>query len=315
MSSGFFEFPSGRKNKAKSLGFAVVDIETSGLNAAGNRILEVAVVLLDNNLEFIDEIATLINPGSGDLGPVHLHHINVTSLENAPDFQEFSQLLKSFFNERIVVAHNAKFEDAFFSSEFSRFENPRFELPCIDTLKLSREFIDAPNHKLGTLLELFDIKIEDTHTALGDARGLADLLPKLLELSGIPSFNAPTRKFEEITYEGRLRTRATNLNKGKDGWIANIIRKLPYSGLPILDSVAEQYLELLDIFLSDGKVTEVEARDLLKVAGDAGLGSGQLQEIHRDYFSRLEKAALSDGILTDTEYEQLEKVRNLLHLS
>ena len=71
---------------------------------------------------------------------------------------------------------------------------------------------------------------------------------------------------------------------------------------------------MLDIFLSDGKLTEIEVRDLLKLAGDAGLGSSQLQEIHLHYISQLEKLALSDGVLDKDELKQLERIRELLYI-
>lgn len=314
MSKGFFEFPKSGRGKSLDVGYAVIDIETSGLSSKSNRVLEVAIVRLNKAGEFEDEISTLINPGDGNVGPKHIHHISEASIKEAPSFEEFSPLLKAQLSGRVAVAHNATFEDSFLSSEFARFEKSNFAIPCIDSLSLTREHLDAPNYKLGTVLEILGIESEDGHTALGDARSLSEVVSKLIDHTKNQIFGSPTKEFNIDDYTGRLRTRVTNLKKGKDGWMAGVLRKLPYSGLPILDSVAEEYLGLLERFLSDGKLTEEEVRDLMKVAGDAGWGSSQIQEIHRTFFELLQKEASEDGGIDKTERKELDQVIQLLQL-
>jgi DNA polymerase III subunit epsilon len=314
MSAGFFEFPKSGRGKSLDAGYAVIDIETSGLSSKTSRVLEIAVVTLNKAGEFEDEISTLINPGDGNVGPKHIHHISEAAIEEAPSFEEFSPLLKAYLSGRVAVAHNAIFEDSFLSSEFSRFEKSNLAIPCIDSLALTRKHLEAPNYKLGTVLEVLGIESEDDHTALGDARSLSEVVSKLLDHTKNQVFGSFTKTFQLDEYTGRLRTRVTNLKKGKEGWMAGVLRKLPYSGLPIFDSVAEEYFGLLERFLKDGKLTEEEVRDLLKVAGDAGWGSSQIQEIHRTFFELLEKEALKDGEIDKAERKELDQVSQLLHL-
>ena len=60
----------------------VIDCETTGLYRT-DRIVEVAVVVLDSNsLEIIDEFDTLVNP-ERDVGPVDVHGVTASMVEAA----------------------------------------------------------------------------------------------------------------------------------------------------------------------------------------------------------------------------------------
>ena len=89
---------------------------------------------------------------------------------------------------------------------------------------------------------------------------------------------------------------------------------MPESGLSLNDAVIDKYTELLDEFLSDGKIIGEEAKALAKVAGSSGLGSEQLKKIHLDYFASIEKIALEDGILTEQEKKELSTLKFQLGL-
>jgi DNA polymerase-3 subunit epsilon len=110
-------------------------------------------------------------------------------------------------------------------------------------------------------------------------------------------------------YAGRLKTRVSNLSKGESGWMANVIKKLPESGLSLTDSVITSYTEMLSQFLSDGKIIGEEAKALAKIAGSSGLGADQLKKIHQNYFDSLEKIALEDGVLSEAEKKQLASLK------
>jgi len=56
-------------------GFAVVDVETTGLFPARDRVVEVAVVHLDPDARVTGEFSTLIDPRR-DVGPTRIHGIS-----------------------------------------------------------------------------------------------------------------------------------------------------------------------------------------------------------------------------------------------
>jgi len=61
--------------------------------------------------------------------------------------------------------------------------------------------------------------------------------------------------------------------------------------------------------LSDGKITGEEAKELARFAGSSGLGSSQLQQLHREYLSTVEKIALADGVLSEKEAKELQAIK------
>jgi DNA polymerase III epsilon subunit-like protein len=292
--------------------YAVIDLETNGLDKSKNRIIEIAIRRIDANGKLIDEISTLINPEVSDIGPTFIHHIKLEDVLDAPKFSEFAPEILNRLSGSIVVAHHAAFEDGFLGAEFARIGMGIPNIPAIDTLWLSRQVIDLPNYKMATVTDAFGIAEEDAHTALGDVRMLSKLLPILLSKSQPLKFSVPLLASTNQNYSGRLKTRVSNLSKGENGWMANVLKKLPESGQSLTDSIVESYTEMLSKFLSDGKIIGEEAKALAKIAGSSGLGAEQLKKIHQDYFDSLEKVALNDGILSETEKKQLASLKSQL---
>ena len=304
-----FEYASLKSGNILDAPFAIIDLETSGLDKGRHKIIEIAVKRITQSGDPIDEISTLINPGNSEVGPTFIHHIKPEEILDAPSFAEFAPELLSRLSNSIVVAHHAAFEDGFLGAEFARIGKGIKTIPCVDTLWLARQVVDLPNFKLATVLEFFGIPEEDSHTALGDVRLLAKLLPILLTKSGPLRFNTLPIEFEAPTKSFKIKTRVSNLKKGEAGWLANMIRKLPESGQESSSEVTLRYTELLTQCLSDGKITGEEAKQLSKVAGAGGLGAEQVRKIHTDYITGLEKIALSDGKITSSEQKQIEIIK------
>lgn len=304
-----FEYASLKNGNIIDAPFAIIDLETSGLDKGQHRVIEIAVKRITSSGEAIDEISTLINPGDSEVGPTFIHHIKSDDILDAPSFAEFAPELLSRLSKSIVVAHHAAFEDGFLGAEFARIGKGIKSIPCVDTLWLARQVVDLPNYKLATVLEFFGIPEEDAHTALGDVRLIAALLPILLKKSGSLKFNVQPTEFEASTKSLKIKTRVSNLKKGESGWLANMIRKLPESGQEISSEVALRYTDLLAQCISDGKITGEEAKQLSKIAGAGGLGAEQVRKIHLDYISGLERLALSDGKITAAEQKQIDLIK------
>ncbi len=309
-----FQYASLSQGNSIEAPFAIIDLETNGLDKNNHRVIEIAVKRISATGEPIDEIATLIDPESLDIGPTFIHHIKIEDVIGAPKFIDFAPELLSRLSGSIAVAHHAAFEDGFLGAEFARIGKGLDVIPCIDTLWLARQVIDLPNYKLTTVLDSFGIAEEDAHTALGDVRLLSKLLPILLDKSKPLKFTTSLKTFAPEPTNLKLLTRVSNLKKGDQGWLANMIRKLPESGQELTDEITIRYTELLSQCLSDGKITGEEAKQLSKVAGASGLGASQVRRIHADYIAGIEKLALSDGKITDAENKQIKVIKNQLGL-
>ena len=153
--------------------FAIIDVETTGMNPLRDRIIEVAVIRGDGREEF----STLVNPGR----PVppfitSLTGIGDGELEAAPSFSDIALELAELLEGAVFVAHNARFDYAFIRNEFKRLGIP-FSAPTLCTVRLSRKlYPKSGGHSLERIIERHDITVSSRHRALDDARAVSAFL-------------------------------------------------------------------------------------------------------------------------------------------
>jgi DNA polymerase III epsilon subunit-like protein len=190
--------------------FSLIDFETSGFHPGSARILEVAVIKIDAQGNILDEFTTLINPEDGNVGRTDIHQITLGMVKNAPKLSEVVGDLLSILDSSIVVAHNARFEENFLESAFREVGIKHPLMPTIDTLWLSRQVLDLPNYKLATVIDEFGYEFEDAHTALGDVRAMAKVLPEMLELGKGITFPSQLKKSPSFDATGKVLPRKSN---------------------------------------------------------------------------------------------------------
>lgn len=163
--------------------FAVVDIETSGLSTRRHRILQVAVVTIEQGA-VVDEWSTLVRlrwPWQR-VGPRRVHGIGRRQLRAAPPLHEVVDELSQRLNGAVFTAHNARFDWAFIerAARKAGVALPPVELLC--TLQLSRRLdpTRALSHRLSDLCIRYAVSNERPHDALHDARATAAVLEHLL---------------------------------------------------------------------------------------------------------------------------------------
>jgi len=160
---------------------AVIDFETTGAAPAqGARATEVAICLLEGG-RIVDRYASLMNAG------VHIPSFitQLTGITNAmvaaaPPADAVMREVAAFVGQRPMVAHNAAFDRQFWRSELAHCGlTTANDFAC--TLLLSRRlYPDAPNHKLGTLAQWFDLPVSGrAHRALADAEVAAHLMARM----------------------------------------------------------------------------------------------------------------------------------------
>jgi DNA polymerase-3 subunit epsilon len=290
--------------------FVVIDLETTGLSPHEDRIVEIAMGRVENGV-VVDEWATLIDPGR-DPGPTFLHHISHEMVLGGPSFRDMAGEILARLDGTIVVAHHAPFEEGFLRAEFARVGIRTAALPALDTLRIARAVLASPNYKLATCCEVSGIDLRDAHTALGDVRATALLLPKLLDAAPGIRFPVEPPELPRLDRLAGPRTRVTNLRKGVDGWIRSLVTKLPISMSDHDPVGAQAYLDYLAEAMSEGKITGDQTRRLGRLAGRAGMGAAQVTDLHRRFLDGMRDAALAGGSLTVDEQRQLAHVAALL---
>jgi DNA polymerase-3 subunit epsilon len=160
---------------------AVIDFETTGATPAqGARATEVAICLLEGG-RIVDRFASLMNAGVRVPSFItQLTGISNEMVAAAPPAEAVMREAAAFVGSRTMVAHNAAFDRQFWRSELGHcgLQAPH-DFAC--TLLLSRRlYPDAPNHKLGTLAQWFDLPVSGrAHRALADAEVAAHLLARM----------------------------------------------------------------------------------------------------------------------------------------
>lgn len=161
--------------------YAVVDVETTGLDPTVDRIVEVAVVRCGADGTPLSEWSTLVHPRR-DPGPTSVHGITADDLVPAPAFEEVAPLLAAALEGTIVTAHNLAFDAGFLDAEWARLGASRPPAPGLCTLTLDRALHPgrAEGYSLAACAAAAGIDQPDAHRALADARVTAELLQSLL---------------------------------------------------------------------------------------------------------------------------------------
>lgn len=166
------------------LGYAVVDVETTGFSPRSDRVVEIAIVLLDAAGTPQDEWSTLVNPLRG-VGPSWVHGIEPGDVVDAPTFDQVAPHVMAALAGRAFVAHNAAFDLRMVSAEMARAALPLgADFPSLCTMHWARDFVEPPTLKLVDCCAAAGVEHLDAHSALGDARATAGLLAHYLARCG-----------------------------------------------------------------------------------------------------------------------------------
>lgn len=167
---------------------AVVDFETTGMSPRlGARATEVAVALVRDGC-IVGRYQSLMRSGAW-VPPFieRLTGISQRMLDAAPPAEHVMREVAEFVGDAPMVAHNAAFDRGFWEAELERAGDDDGRRhgaasPFACTLLLSRRLHDeAPNHRLGTLADIFDLpRSGRAHRAMADAEVTAHLLVRML---------------------------------------------------------------------------------------------------------------------------------------
>lgn len=310
-----------------SNGYTIVDVETTGLYpGGGDRVIEIAIIRLDNTGQVLNTYSTLINP-QRDIGATHIHGITAEDVKNAPMFQDVIGDVIQNLRGTALVAHNVSFDRRFLNAEFKRLNTGLPNIPCFCTLQLSK-LIDrgVPSRKLYVLCDYFGIDLEKAHTAYADAKATAELFSLCVRRLGgwqninpkhhcIKSMNSDIDFWPSIEPIGFQYNRqmASEEVKNKSSYIESLVEKLPPGAND--DPIIDEYFTLLDRVLEDRIVDENEYSQMELLTNELDMSRDQAIAAHHQYMHHLMVVALDDGVITKTEETDLEAVRRLLNIS
>ncbi|OGA99527.1 MAG: DNA polymerase III subunit epsilon [Burkholderiales bacterium RIFCSPHIGHO2_12_FULL_61_11] len=160
---------------------AVIDFETTGLSPDyGDRATEVAIVLVERG-RVVDRFQSLMNAGVRIPAFItQLTGISNAMVAAAPDVARVMVQASRFVGNAPMMAHNASFDRKFWVGELARLGLPAPQ-PFACTMLVSRRlYPQAPNHKLGSLVDYHRLpRAGAAHRALADAEMAAGLLGQI----------------------------------------------------------------------------------------------------------------------------------------
>lgn len=169
--------------------FIALDLETTGLNAEIDRIVEIGAIRFDASGQELGRFEQLVNPGRFMPAAARaVHGISDEDLAGAPPILEVLPALLDFLGEptsTALLAHHASFDAGFLGCEFARLNRPIPEFGVIDTLALARSIRpELPTHRLDYLTKLYRLDPTSPHRALTDSHRVKELWLRL----GGPAF-------------------------------------------------------------------------------------------------------------------------------
>ena len=172
----------GQHQSFESLSYIVFDIETTGLNATKDELIQISAVKIEKG-EKIDSFNEYITP-SQPLSDFIKKITNITDedIMNSKSLPEVLQNFLDFVQDSVLIAHNITFEMKFLQEKLKNFHYLPLENTYIDSLELAhRIYPDRKRYGLVSLIRDF-LNSEDYsgQGCLAGVNALCKLFPIML---------------------------------------------------------------------------------------------------------------------------------------
>lgn len=311
-----FSYVSAIKSSPYSINnlpFASIDFETTGLEPLHkHRVVEVSIAFFDANGVLEGTFSSIVNPGIA-IENSGYHGITDSMVAMAPKFETLIPFIQSRLKNRIVISHNAPFEEAFLFHEAQRagVSFPKFY--CVDTLSLSRSLLrELPNHRLPTVCDYLGVDLENPHEALEDAVAAGKIYAKLRERLSLRIPEEIKVFSDESISMPSVQIRPPKLKKGKIGYMADLVRQLPEGDTSRSSEVRVQYFTFLEKLLLDNKIDRDEAKELSAFVTSLGLSSADVKILNEQFLIRLDEQFQFDGEFSPEEKTRYRSIQKLI---
>ncbi len=162
--------------------YVAFDLETTGLSAQNDRIIEIGAVRMKNGAE-IERFQTFVDPGRKlERHITELTGITDDMLIGAPKIEEVLPRFLEFAAGRVLVAHNSEFDTGFLRAECRR-QALAYDFTSADTLILSQNLLpQLSKFKLDLVANALSLPEFQHHRAADDAVTCGLIMDRLLRM-------------------------------------------------------------------------------------------------------------------------------------
>jgi len=306
---------------------AILDFETTGLNAGTDRVVEVSVVRLEPGGKPTPVLDTLVNPRR-PVAATEIHGITDADVADAPEFHEITRGLVDAISGCVVAAYNVYFDMRFLEYELQRSGvSPSAPHFC---LMYMRPLLDLGKRcSLGDACHAHGITHEAKHVAAQDVLASARLMDVYLEVirdRGIRTFGelATLRSYKFLQSFSRdplsssVATGFTTCDRLKPRVLQltapEAVSHMPEQPQPTDESrvAMRSYWDALKAVICDLEITEEEIRYLREKERQLGLRPEQIRVLHARAFVSAIAQFVDDEWLDDRECRILRRLHRCL---
>jgi DNA polymerase-3 subunit epsilon len=302
---------------------AILDFETTGLNAGIDRVLEVSVVRIDPGQPPQLVFDTLVNPGR-PVSATWIHGITDEHVRDAPRFEDIAGALGRTLYGCVLAAYNVYFDIGFLNYELGR-AGLRHSFPHLCLMYLRPMMGLGTRCSLGDACQTHGIEQTPTHSTATDtlaAAGLWNFYRKTFDELGLRTFRdlARLRSYKFVQSFGCSplsppaadRLKSTSRLKSRSVATVPPASSLERKDRPIVSrpSAMYDYWQALTEVIVDLEVTDAEVEYLSAKKKELGLSMDQVRTMHARVYAGFIQQCLEDKKLNDHDSR---KLRNLHH--
>ena len=160
----------------------ILDTETTGLNFNNDKIIEIGIVELIDNVLTQNYFHEYINPEMNiSLSAQKIHGISNEFLIGRPTFNKIAKNFLDFIKNDTLIIHNAEFDTNFINKELQNCGFNNIKNSVVDTIKIAKKEFPGQTVNLDSLCKKLNVNNtrQNFHGALLDATLLSKVYLKL----------------------------------------------------------------------------------------------------------------------------------------
>ena len=160
----------------------ILDTETTGLNFNDDKVIEIGIIELIDNVLTQNYFHEYINPEMNiSLSAQKVHGISNEFLIEKPTFSKIAKKFLDFIKDDTIIIHNAEFDTNFINKELQNCGFNNIKNSVIDTIKIAKKEFPGQTVNLDSLCKKLNVKNirQNFHGALLDATLLSKVYLRL----------------------------------------------------------------------------------------------------------------------------------------